>query len=110
MRILTLLFTTAALLLAEGATVEQLFNVTTVKVVKKKAAFFHRYYALFKADENRVADVAPRFSGYVVRLRADTLYRRIAKGEALTTVYALDVYKAKEVYRNALRYAKARNG
>ncbi|BDY13720.1 efflux RND transporter periplasmic adaptor subunit [Hydrogenimonas cancrithermarum] len=95
-------------LMAEPPSVEQLFNVQTVKVKKVTTAYEKSFYGLLKADERRIVDVVPRFGGFVVELYADRIYTRIKKGEALAKVYSPEVFKAKEEYLNSLRYAKKR--
>ncbi len=91
---------------AEKPSVEQLFNVKTVKVKRVTTAFEKSFYGLLKADESLVVDVVPRFGGYVVKLYADTTYTKVSKGQILAKVYSPEVYKAKEEYLNSLNYAK----
>ncbi len=86
-------------------TVEQLFNVETVKVKKITAAYKKSFYGLLKADERLVADVVPRFGGYIVKLYADTRYMKVKSGQPLAKVYSPEVFKAKEEYLNSLNYA-----
>ncbi|WP_457598445.1 efflux RND transporter periplasmic adaptor subunit [Hydrogenimonas sp.] len=93
---------------SERPSVEQLFNVQTVKAKKVTTTFKRRFYGLLRADERLVADVVPRFGGYIVKLYADTTYKRVNKGQILAKVYSPEVYKAKEEYRNSLDYAKKR--
>ena len=92
------------LLAAEGPSVEQLFNVQTVKVQRVTAARTQTNYGFIRAEESRVYDVSPRFGGYVQVLYADARYRRIAKGEALAKIYSPEVLQAKEDYLTALRF------
>ena len=94
------------LLLAERPSVEQLFNVTTVKVKKEVTAYEKRLYGFLQVDERRIADVTPRFGGYVVTLYVDRIYEPVKRGMPLAKVYSPEVFKAKEEYLNALRYAK----
>ncbi len=93
---------------AEQPTVEQLFNVQTVKVKKVSSAFKQRFYGLLKADESLVWTVAARYGGYVVKLYADKRFQKVKRGEVLARVYSPEVFKAKEEYLNSLSYAKRR--
>ncbi|WP_201352735.1 efflux RND transporter periplasmic adaptor subunit [Hydrogenimonas urashimensis] len=93
-------------LLAEQPSVEQLFNVQTTQVKKETIRFSKTFYGLFVADEERIVNVSPRFDGYVVKLYKKSLYAPVKRGEPLAKVYAPAVFKAKEEYLNALRYAK----
>ncbi len=93
---------------AEKPTVEQLFNVQTVKVKKVSAAFKRQFYGLLKTDETLVQEVVARFGGYVVKLYADRIYMRVKKGQVLAKVYSPEVFKAKEEYINSINYAKRR--
>ncbi len=85
-------------------TVKQLFNVTTTRVVKKSVAPKQINYGYIVADESEKTEVVTRYDGYVVTLYADTRYRKVKKGEKLATVYAPEVYKAKQDYLNALNF------
>jgi Cu(I)/Ag(I) efflux system membrane fusion protein len=95
-------------LVASEATVEQLFNVQTVKVNKKNVGISKKNYGYAKADESRIYSVTPRFGGYVEVLYADKIYKKVKKGDALASVYSPEVFKAKEEYLNAYRYTQQR--
>ena len=89
-----------------SATVEQLFNIQKVKVQKQVISKKIKNYGYVKVDESKIFDVTPRFSGYVEKLFADTMYKKVKKGEALVKVYSPQVYQAKQEYLNSLRYYK----
>jgi len=93
-------------LLAKEATIEQLFSVQTVKVKKEQVSKKRKNYGYVTADESRIYDISPRYGGYVVRLYADKIYKKVKKGEPLVTVYSPEVFKAKDEYLNTYRYAK----
>ena len=103
-----LLLTLPLLLFAKGATVQQLFSVTTVKVKKQSIGKQKKNYGYVKADEARTYDVTPRFSGYVTKLYANKIYKYVRKGTPLLKVYSPEVYKAKEDYINSYNYTKDR--
>ena len=96
----------STLIWAKEATVEQLFNVQTVKVQENSNAKSIKSYGFVKIDDSRVYDVSPRFSGFVEILYADKLYKKVSKGEALVKVYSPEVLKAKDEYINSVRYSK----
>lgn len=108
MKKLLLFFVPLLVVASQKPSVEQLFNVETVKVKKITTTFEKRFYGLLKADESLVSDVVPRFGGYIVKLHADTTYMRVKKGQILAKVYSPEVYKAKEEYLNSLNYALKR--
>ena len=95
-------------LLANEATVEQLFNVQTVGVKEEKVSKESKNFGFVKVDQSRSFDVSPRFGGYVVTLHADKIYKKVKKGEALATVYSPEVFKAKDEYLNTYRYTQKR--
>jgi len=94
------------MLLSKEATVEQLFSVQTVKVKKETIAQRIKNYGYVKTDQARMYDISPRFGGYVVKLYADKIYKRVKKGEALASVYSPEVFKAKDEYLNAYSYTR----
>ncbi len=95
-------------LMAKEATVEQLFNVQTVKVKEQKSAYSQKNYGYVKTDESRIYDVVPRFGGYIITLYADKIYQKVKKGEKLAKVYSPEILQAKEDYINAVAYDKKR--
>ena len=88
--------------------IEQLFNVRTVKVKQLTAAKEQVNYGYIVVEDSRRVEVASWYSGYVETLYADTLYKKVAKGEALVKVYSPEVYKAKQDYLNALKFNDTR--
>jgi len=94
-------------LMAQKATVEQLFSVQTVKVKEQNLSHSKKNYGFVKADEARVHQISPRFGGYVEKIYADKIYKYVKKGDPLVTIYSPEVYKAKEDYLNSYNYTKA---
>jgi Cu(I)/Ag(I) efflux system membrane fusion protein len=97
------------LLFAEQSSVEQLFNVQTVKVKRETTSFKKKFYGLLKVDEKNVIDIVPRFNGYIVKLYKNETYSFVKRGEPLAKVYSPEIFKAKEEYINALEFSKKRN-
>lgn len=86
------------------ATVKQLFNVTTVKVERRSSAYDQVNYGYIAAQDSRMVDVSTKYDGFVKNLYADTLYKRVTKGEALAKIYSPEVYQAKQDYLNSLKF------
>ena len=84
--------------------IEQLFNVRTVKVKALKAAKEQVNYGYIVIEDSRRVDVVSWYAGYVEKLYANTLYKKVEKGEALAKVYSPEVYKAKQDYLNSLKF------
>ena len=84
--------------------IEQLFNVRTVKVKELTAAKEQVNYGYIVIEDSRRVEVVSWYSGYVEALYADTLYKKVKKGDALVKVYSPEVYKAKQDYLNAIKF------
>jgi len=89
---------------ADKPTIEQLFNVRTVRVSKQKSTHKQVNYGYIVAEDALKTDVVAWFSGLVESLYADTLYKKVTKGEALAKVYSPEVYKAKQDYLNSINF------
>jgi len=92
----------------QKATIEQLFNVTTIKVKKMTTAQEQVNYGYIVAQDSLKVDVTAWYSGFVEELYADTLYKKVKKGDALAKVYSPEVYKAKQDYLNSINYNATR--
>lgn len=93
-------------LFAKGAIFKQLFSVQSVAVKKVMTSHIKKSYGYVTVDEKNIYDIAPRFSGYVEMLYANSTYKYVKKGEALAKVYSPQVYKAKEEFLSSIRYLK----
>ncbi|WP_161937665.1 efflux RND transporter periplasmic adaptor subunit [Sulfurovum riftiae] len=89
--------------------IEQLFNVRTVKVKRLKAAKEQVNYGYIVVEDSRRVDVVAWYEGYVEELYADSLYKKVQKGEALAKVYSPEVYKAKQDYLNSIKFNAQRS-
>ncbi len=107
-KILLLAFLLAFHAQAKEATVEQLFSVQSVKVKKQSLSQKVKNYGYVTIDQSRKYDIAPRFGGYVVKLFADKIYKRVKKGEVLAIAYSPQVLQAKDEYLNTFRYTSQR--
>jgi len=88
------------------STVKQLFNVKTVVVKELSAAKEKVNYGYIVAEDSAMVDVLTWYNGFVEELYADTLYKKVKKGDALAKVYSPEVYKAKQDYLNSINYNK----
>jgi Cu(I)/Ag(I) efflux system membrane fusion protein len=88
------------------ATVKQLFSVNVTTVEERNTAKEQVNYGYIVAEDSAKVDVLTWYDGFVVDLYADTLYKKVEKGEALVKVYSPEVYKAKQDYLNSINYNK----
>jgi len=88
----------------QRATVKQLFNVKKSKIIKIKSSKSKKYYGYTKVDESSIYDISPRYSGYIEKLYADSIYSRVGKGDILARVYSPEVLQAKEDYLNSINF------
>ena len=86
------------------STITQLFNVKTVQVKEIKSAKEQVNYGYIVAQDSLKVDVTSWYSGFVKELYADTMYKKVKKGDALVKVYSPEVYKAKQDYLNSINY------
>jgi len=90
--------------MSKKATVEQLFSVKTIEVKEMNTAQEQVNYGYIVAKDSSMVDVLTWYSGFVEKLYADTMYKKVKKGEALVKVYSPEVYKAKQDYLNSINY------
>ena len=88
----------------EKPTVEQLFNVKTTQVKTMITSRKQVNYGYLVAEDSRKIDIHAWFSGYVTKLFADTLYKKVEKGDALAQVYSPEVYQSKQDYLHSLEF------
>jgi Cu(I)/Ag(I) efflux system membrane fusion protein len=88
----------------QTATVKQLFNVKTTQVKTITTAKEQTNYGYIVAEDSRKIDIHAWFSGYITKLYADTLYKKVEKGEALAQVYSPEVYQSKQDYLHSLEF------
>ena len=110
MRLLWMMLAGVILLGADTARVTQHFGVATTEVKREDVWVSREFYGYLYEDESRVYDLAPRYSGYVERLYANSTYSYVKKGELLARVYSAEVFKAKEEYLRSYRYNKSKSG
>jgi len=89
---------------SQRPTIEQLFNVKTVQVKEMTASQKQINFGYIVAQDSRMVDVLTWYSGFVNVLHADTLYKKVQKGDLLAKVYSPEVYQAKQDYLNSINY------
>lgn len=102
-KLIFLLF--AISLFAKDATVEQLFNIKTVKVQKKEINQKVELYGFSRPDESRIAHQTVRFDGYVESIKADKSFMQVKKGDELFTIYSNDLISAQNEFLNSLKFS-----
>jgi len=85
-------------------TIEQLFNVKTVQVKEMTTSQKQVNFGYIVAQDSRKVDVYAWYSGFVDTLYADSMYKKVEKGELLAKVYSPEVYQAKQDYLNSINY------
>ena len=89
---------------SQRPTIEQLFNVKTVQVKEMTASQKQINFGYIVAQDSLMVDVLTWYSGFVNILHADTLYKKVQKGDLLAKVYSPEVYQAKQDYLNSINY------
>jgi len=85
-------------------TIEQLFNVKTVQVKEVRTSKEQVNFGYIVAQDSRKVDVFAWYSGFVDTLYADSMYKKVEKGDLLAKVYSPEVYQAKQDYLNSINY------
>ncbi|HHS93403.1 MAG TPA: efflux RND transporter periplasmic adaptor subunit [Campylobacterales bacterium] len=78
----------------EATTVEQLFNVKTVKVTKDRIENSRTYNGYVNIADDKIYTIALTQDAYVKNLAAANIYDEVVKGEKLFDIYSPEVYKA----------------
>ncbi len=89
-----LLLLLALLTYANAITVEQLFNVKTIKVKSKTVENSRSYNGYVGIAEEKIYTIALTQNGFVKGLTAANIYDKVVKGEKLFEIYSPEVYKA----------------
>ena len=75
-------------------TVEQLFNVKTIKVSSKTVEKSRTYNGYVKISDDKMYTVSLTQDGFVKNLAAANIYDKVRKGRKLFDIYSPEVYKA----------------
>ena len=90
----TLLLSLALLTASQATTVEQLFNVKTIKVTSEKIEKSRTYNGYVKIADDKMYTISLTQDGFIKNLTAANIYDKVMKGEKLFDIYSPEVYKA----------------
>ena len=79
--------------LAQATTVEQLFNVKTIKVVSKSIEKSRTYNGYVEIADDRTYTISLTQDGYIKGLTAANIYDKVRKGKKLFSIYSPEVYR-----------------
>jgi Cu(I)/Ag(I) efflux system membrane fusion protein len=81
----------------------QLIGITTGLVKKKRLRITVRAAGVVAYDETRMADVSLKFNGWIGKLYADAIGKRVKRGKQLFTVYSPELLAAQDEYLETWR-------
>jgi membrane fusion protein, copper/silver efflux system len=84
----------------------QQFGITFGSAERRPLTGEVRTTGVVAVDETRVVEIAPRFSGFVERVNADFIGRRVRQGERLVELYSPDVLSTMQELLVATRVAR----
>ena len=99
----TLFFLTALIVSTQAVTVEQLFNIKTIKVIKKTVNTTKNYNGYLQIADDKLYTIALTQDGFVRNLTAPNVYDRVSKGKKLFEFYSPEVYKAQIELLSAMK-------
>jgi len=88
-----LLLIWALLSSVNAVTVEQLFNVKTIKVTSESVEKSRTYNGYVEIADDRIYTIALTQDGFIRGLTAASIYDKVIKGEKLFEIYSPEVYK-----------------
>jgi membrane fusion protein, copper/silver efflux system len=83
----------------------QLIGVKTAKVERRTLARSLTAIGAVAANERGLAQIAPRFSGWVERLLVEETGKRVARGQVVATIYSPELLQAQQELISALGWA-----
>ena len=89
-----LLLVLALMSIANATTVNQLFNVKTIKVTSKNVESSRTYNGYVEIADDKIYTISLTQDGFVKNLTAPSIYDKVLKGEKLFDIYSPQVYKA----------------
>ena len=78
----------------QATTVEQLFNVKTIKVKSKTIENSRTYNGYVEIADDKMYTISLTQDGFIKGLTAANIYDKVVKGEKLFEIYSPEVYKA----------------
>jgi len=92
MKKLLLIFSVMSL--AQSTTVEQLFNVKTIKVTSKYVEKSRTYNGYVQIADEKIYTITLTQDAFIKNLTAPNIYDKVMKGDKLFEIYSPEVYKA----------------
>ena len=93
--------------MVHAVTVEQLFNIKTVKVKQETIETSKTYNGYAEIADDRVYSINLTHDGFVRKVHANKIYDKVTKGEKLFEIYSPEVYKAQIELLSAKRVSSA---
>jgi Cu(I)/Ag(I) efflux system membrane fusion protein len=91
----------------EATTVEQLFNVKTIKVTSKSIEKSRTYNGYVQISDDKIYTISLTQDGFIKGLTAANIYDKITKGKKLFDIYSPEVYKAQIELLSAKRFSRS---
>jgi len=107
MKKLLLLLIFTFLTLSQATTVEQLFNVKTIKVVSKSVEKSKTYNGYVEIIDENIYTISLTQDGFIKGLSAANVYDKVVKGQKLFEIYSPEVYKAQIELLSAKRVSRS---
>ncbi|MFL5377567.1 MAG: efflux RND transporter periplasmic adaptor subunit [Myxococcales bacterium] len=85
----------------------QLIGIRTAQASRRRLAPELRTAGFVAADEDRLASITVRYSGYVKDVRVKGTVARVKKGQVLATVYSPELITPQLSFVNGVRWRKA---
>jgi len=93
--------------LSQATTVEQLFNVKTIKVSTKSVEKSRTYNGYVQISDDKIYTISLTQDGFIKNLTAPNIYDKVMKGEKLFEIYSPEVYKAQIEMLSAKRVSSS---
>ncbi|RUM69270.1 MAG: hypothetical protein DSZ07_04975 [Sulfurovum sp.] len=90
-----------------AVTVEQLFNVKTIKVQSQKVEITKEYNGYVKIADDKIYTISLTQDGFIKNLTAPNIYDKVRKGKKLFDFYSPDIYKAQIELLSAEKFSPA---
>ena len=92
---------------SHATTVEQLFNVKTVKVKTKSVEKSRTYNGYVQIADDKIFTISLTQDGFIKGLTAANIYDKVIKGEKLFDIYSPEVYKTQIELLSAQKVSRA---
>ena len=93
--------------IVKAITVEQLFNIKTIKVTSQKVKIIKTYNGYAKIADDKIYTISLTQDGFIKNLTAPNIYDRVTKGKKLFDFYSPDIYKAQIELLSAKKFSPA---